>query len=79
MFYGTNRDNQKDASSKGLCNGQNGPVKTIGRNNGRAKLTEDQVLLIRSDNSTTKELASRFGVSQQLISAVKLNQVWRHI
>lgn len=53
-----------------------------GVKNGRAKLTEEQVLEIRHLTTlghTNKTLADRFGVSHGLISQVVNRQVWRHV
>lgn len=51
-----------------------------GSSNGRAKLTEDDVVLIlRDQTSTNTELARRFGVSQVMISQIKRRKKWRHV
>lgn len=79
LFWGTNRDNQLDASSKGLCWAQKCPGVLQGVRNGRSKLNDDLVRMIRTSAKSSKELARDLGVVQQLISQVRLNQIWRHV
>jgi len=54
-----------------------------GIDNGRAKLTENQVREIRLLYATGKfsqqELALRFGVSQRTISSVVGRRIWKHV
>ena len=51
-----------------------------GEHNGNAKLTASKVRQIRASSSRTgQELAKRFGVSDSLISAVRLRQIWGHV
>lgn len=50
-----------------------------GENNGRAKLTEADILLIREEckvRGRQKQLAKRFGVTQTTISYIKLGKSW---
>jgi DNA-binding NarL/FixJ family response regulator len=51
------------------------------RKNAHAKLTNEQVLLIRhnTESKTQKELASLFNVSPQTISAIQNNLVYKHV
>ena len=55
-----------------------------GETNGRAKLTETQVLEIREkhathDNCTQKALATEYGVDPATISLIVLKKIWTHI
>jgi hypothetical protein len=50
-----------------------------GERNGRAKLTEDDVLTIRSSSCSTSELAQTYGVSQKYIQNILRRIVWQHI
>lgn len=50
-----------------------------GERAGGAKLTSEQVLLIRSANEKGRALAKRFGVSESLISMIKSRKIWTHI
>jgi len=50
-----------------------------GEGNHRAKLTELQVLEIRTSPATPAQLAARYGVSKSLISAVRRREVWTHL
>lgn len=50
-----------------------------GERNGRASLTEAQVRAIRASAQRGVQLAREYGVSHQLISAIRHNQVWAHL
>jgi hypothetical protein len=52
-----------------------------GEKHGRAKLTENQVLVIRAnvENKTQRELAKEYGVDQALISAIINRKRWAHL
>lgn len=54
-----------------------------GEKHGAAKLTEEQVLEIRREyltkTATQQALAIKYGVTQTLISAIVLRQIWKHI
>ena len=43
-----------------------------------AKLTKDQVITIRADNRTQKEIAAEYGVQQSQISRIKNGIRWIH-
>lgn len=75
LFLGTIADNNADMDAKGRRrNGDRSGVK-----NGNAKLTDDIVKLIRASNERGIDLARRYGVSQTIISAVRLGRTWRHV
>ncbi len=56
LFLGTHSDNLADAAEKGRMHG------------GRAKLTNEQVLEIRTSDLSLRKLAAKFGVTFQAIS-----------
>lgn len=59
------------------------PHDTAGELNGRAKLTEDDVMAIRAllADGTLKqdEIGRKFGVGQAVISKIKLGKSWSHV
>jgi hypothetical protein len=65
LFLGTIKDNMKDMVLKGRQN------KAKGENHGHSKLTNNQVLEIRSSNEYQKDIAKKYGVTQQTISRIK--------
>jgi hypothetical protein len=79
LWLGTMKQNTHDMLKKE----RDGHTAHIGVDNGRAKLTEAQVLEIRSLYITTatsyKKLASAFGVSPNMIQFIIKRQSWKHI
>jgi hypothetical protein len=73
LFLGTQKDNMKDMREKGRG------VNVSGSLHGRAKLSEVDVLAIREDSRTQKEIAAAYGVSCSLISQIKSRTIWAHI
>lgn len=74
LFLGTHQDNFKDMRNKLRQN--------IGERNGFAKLTESDILLIRSlysKGKTRKHLAHKFRVSSGNIWLIVTNKTWTHI
>jgi hypothetical protein len=61
---GTNSENQIDSVKEGTS---------------MAKLTEAEVIAIRSDTRNQKEIAEAYGVNQRTISCIKLRQTWKYI
>ena len=81
LFLGSNSDNMKDMHAKGRGSGIN-PPRNRGEQNGSAKLTTDQVLIIRqqhADGIHIKCLAVIFGVSWQTIKAIVARKIWKHV
>ena len=68
LFLGTIQDNMKDMVLKGRQN------KAKGENHGHAKLTNSQVYEIRNFKGNQKDIAKKYGVTQQTISKIK-NQI----
>lgn len=88
LFLGTNADNSHDMVRKGRAhraigdgNGSRIHPECLarGEDSGRAKLTEADVLMIRSDPRAQRVIASHYGVGQQVISKIKLRQIWAHV
>lgn len=71
LEWNTAKENYQHAVNTGLSN--------KGEKNGRSKLTEEQVLEIRSSNLKRKELAKIYNVSPRLISLIINNKIWKHI
>lgn len=78
IFLGTHQDNMDDCRSKGRTNGgTKTPMR--GSQNARSKLSAEQVIAIRQDDRSQREIAAQYGVSQALVSKIKRNEMWRHI
>lgn len=72
LFLGTAQDNQDDAIVKGR--------REYGEAHGRAIVTEDDVRMILSRNTESREILAReFGVSKGTISDIRGRRSWRHI
>ena len=85
IFEGTNADNSADAVAKGRARGGSGKrhwshlypeMRLRGERNHRAKLTEAQVIQIRSMPGTRREVAAIFGVSSSTIKKVRTGSTW---
>lgn len=76
LFLGTQQDNMIDMSNKGrsvpaICNGEN---------NGRAKLTEGQVIQIRAITGLThREISDMFGIKRGSVTNIRLGKTWKHL
>lgn len=71
LAIGTRKDNQQDSARKGRT--------ARGERSGRAKLTAEQVAVIRSDRATPiATLAERYGVHKSTISYVKRGRSWKY-
>lgn len=73
LFLGSAKDNMEDASHKGRMYGWKRPS---GENHGRAKLSRDQVELIREDPRPRRVIAESFGVSLSRVSKIKQGVTW---
>lgn len=71
LFLGTKAQNSADMTAKAR--------QKRGRDLPQAKLTERQVRAIRKSDATQKALASKYGVSQSLISNIKTGKYWKHL
>ena len=73
LFLGTPADNAADRVRKGRTQDQRGV------RNPSVKLSQEQVLEIRSGGDSPAVLSSRFRVSKSLISRIRTGDVWRHV
>jgi hypothetical protein len=72
MALGTHADNVKARDSRGTT--------AKGEHHGKAKLTEQDVRVIRADTQTgQKALAQRFGVDPKIIYNIKHGLSWKHV
>ena len=71
LCWGTAKENAKDRVIHGTNN--------IGKRNGMAKLTDNDVISIRKIKQPQHVIAKMFGVDQSLISLIKRNKIWRHV
>jgi HNH endonuclease len=73
LYEGTQKDNMRDRSVRNRMpdlRGEKGP---------NAKLTSEQVVLIRADSRSQRLIATEYGVSQATISLIKLRKHWGHV
>lgn len=69
LFLGNHKDNRDDCVQKYRHR--------FGSRHGMSKLSESDVDAIRSDERTQAKIASDYGVTQGLISLVKLGKIWK--
>ena len=69
LFLGTFDDNMADMVIK--------QRQAHGMNNAHAKLTDSDVLEIRSMEGTNRAIADKFNVSQPLISMIRNRRIWK--
>ena len=70
---GSHRDNMQDMIRRGRCPDR------AGERNGRAKLSDDQVLAIRSSSESRRALTRQYGVSRNLIAMIQRREIWKHL
>lgn len=71
LAWGTKAENQADKIRHGTI--------LYGTANPASKLTEADVLAIRASNKRQVDLARIYGVSQPIISAIRLRKIWKHV
>lgn len=71
LEWGTSQDNSDDMIRHG--------TRPIGVKNASAKLTEDQVRLIRESSESSPVLAEQFGVDRQTIWRIRAGPGWPHL
>lgn len=71
LFLGTIQDNMDDRNAKGR--------QARGERNAPSKLTEAQVLAIRADTRTNREVALQYGVQENTVSNIRLRKTWQHV
>lgn len=79
LFLGTPTDNMQDM----LAKGRQGITGAKGSRNGRAKLTENEVLRLRHEYKrsprTRKELALTYGISKAQVTSILNYNTWAHL
>jgi hypothetical protein len=75
LWLGTHIMNVQDMLDKGRGSYQ----AHKGVANGRAKITEQDVLDIRAEESTYPVLAEKYGISTPQIGKIKRRETWKHI
>ena len=73
LFLGTYADNMADMDRKGRRVNSPRP----GEGNGRAVLSEADVLYIRESDERGVDLAAKFGVCKSTITAIRKRRLWR--
>jgi len=77
LYLGTQADNIRDRDGRGR-KGYNSCAK--GEKHGRAKLTENQVIEIKKNNSDSDiALASQYGVTRSAIYHIRKGYNWKHV
>jgi hypothetical protein len=71
LFLGTKADNTNDMRSKGRM--------SVGEMLPQTKLTESDVLFIRSSPDTTLYLAKQYNVAFATIHNIRLRNSWKHV
>ena len=75
LWIGTQKDNMRDAASKGRLSSP--PF--VGSDHPNAKLSEDDIISIRSDERPYGEIIKDYPVSKQTIGKIKNNLKWKHV
>lgn len=73
LRFGNASDNLRDAIAHGSWAAQRGEAA------GSAKLTEEDVISIRSSSERITDLANRFSVDRATIRAILTNRSWAHV
>ena len=74
LWLGTHLENMKDRNQKGRARWPRGEEQY------KAKLTEDQVIYIRSHMEISQtQMARVMGVTQSHVSLIRLRKSWRHL
>jgi hypothetical protein len=68
---GTAQDNNLDRDIRGRT--------AKGSKNGRAKLTDEQVLEILVDQRLQKEIAEQYGITKDSVGCIKRGKSWGHV
>lgn len=81
LFLGTRKDNNIDRQTKGRSSGGRNGGGHKGEKNGRAKLTESDIIDIRSrpSSQTAAFIAKEYGVKKETIYAIRNGRLWPHI
>ncbi len=76
LQLGTLAENNADMKRKG----RNNTTRTVwGETHGLAKITEADVVYIRSCSERGIDLAAKFGLGKSTIGAIRKRQLWKHV
>lgn len=78
LFLGTQEDNMKDMAAKGRAS-RTPKCFLRGESSSQAKLTDTDILAIRTDLRPQKEIASDYAITQSSVSLIKNRKTWSHI
>jgi hypothetical protein len=75
LFAGTQADNHADmwAKGRGVVRGMPGEAHPL------CRLSKDQILAIRADTRTQKQIAITHGISRSYVSEIKSRKKWKHV
>lgn len=71
LFPGTPLENMRDKIKKGR--------QAVGENANRGHLKAQDVLAIRSSQSSTKEEAEKYGISTANVKSIRARKIWKHL
>lgn len=74
LFIGSHADNMKDKTTKGRAHGAH-----PGSDHHKAKLTDCDVLKIRSDPRCNRLISEEYGICRQQVGDIKHRKYWSHI
>lgn len=80
LFLGTHRDNSRDMISKSRHWLQKNPGAVCGPNNPAARLSPDEVLVIRkaaTAGARVRDLARKFGVTDTTVRGILCGRIWK--
>jgi hypothetical protein len=76
LFLGTRKENMQDCARKGRIKP---PLPLMGDESPNSKLNASQVISIRSDKRSQRQIAKAYGVNRGTIAAILHRKTWRHI
>lgn len=71
LAWGSHRENEADKWEHG--------TRGVGSRSTAPKLTEADVVAIRKDQRTQREIAKAYGITQSNVSCIKLRKSWKHV
>lgn len=83
LFLGTYRDNSDDKVDKSRQSRGEHHSKAFqrakGDRNGSSKLKICQIVAIRNDQRTQRQISAEYGISQMAVWQIKNRKTWRHV
>jgi len=73
MFIGSTSDNIMDMVAKGRSRG------VPGENNCKAKISENDVRLIRKETGTLAHIGRKYGLGTSAVHSIRTLKTWRHV